>query len=223
VPVLKRHFGGAGPSIFYMIHRGGRFCYVLFLAAIFPANDVYTAFVCILHFQRAMFPTNQSTVSLLYAAMHLYLPFLFCFYLSFFLVLFSLAAIQRPRTRPIHFMHVDRQSAHAHEMKKASARACARVRARSIQRSQTRSAATCHVRNAHKRNFVMTLHRRRPCLNVLICDNVSWAFLTSHAAADLVCERHCIALARMCARAKTLYFSCARALCPSTGFFQEEE
>jgi len=24
VPVLKRHFGGAGPSIFYMIHRGGR-------------------------------------------------------------------------------------------------------------------------------------------------------------------------------------------------------
>ena len=24
VPVSKRHFGGAGPSIFYMIHRGGR-------------------------------------------------------------------------------------------------------------------------------------------------------------------------------------------------------
>jgi len=24
VPVLKRHFGGAGPLIFYMIHRGGR-------------------------------------------------------------------------------------------------------------------------------------------------------------------------------------------------------
>jgi len=24
VPVLKRHFGGAGPQIFYMIHRGGR-------------------------------------------------------------------------------------------------------------------------------------------------------------------------------------------------------
>ena len=24
VPVLKRHFGGAGPWIFYMIHRGGR-------------------------------------------------------------------------------------------------------------------------------------------------------------------------------------------------------
>jgi len=25
VPVLKRHFGGAGPSIFYMIHRGRRY------------------------------------------------------------------------------------------------------------------------------------------------------------------------------------------------------
>jgi len=24
VPVSKRHFGGAGPSMFYMIHRGGR-------------------------------------------------------------------------------------------------------------------------------------------------------------------------------------------------------
>jgi len=28
VPVLKRHFGGAGPQIFYMIHRGGRTDYV---------------------------------------------------------------------------------------------------------------------------------------------------------------------------------------------------
>ena len=27
VPVLIRHFGGAGPQIFYMIHRGGRYVY----------------------------------------------------------------------------------------------------------------------------------------------------------------------------------------------------
>jgi len=26
VPGLKRHFGGAGPSILYMFHRGGRLC-----------------------------------------------------------------------------------------------------------------------------------------------------------------------------------------------------
>jgi len=29
VPVLKRHFGGAGPQIFYMIHRGGRISCIL--------------------------------------------------------------------------------------------------------------------------------------------------------------------------------------------------
>jgi len=31
VPVLKRHFGGAGPEIFYMIHRGGQVCIVYWI------------------------------------------------------------------------------------------------------------------------------------------------------------------------------------------------
>jgi len=34
VPVLKRHFGGAGPEIFYMIHRGGRVCHMSILSSI---------------------------------------------------------------------------------------------------------------------------------------------------------------------------------------------
>jgi len=49
VPVLKRHFGGAGPWIFYMIHRGGR-CSLHLLIYMCVFVQLYMIFMRVLDF-----------------------------------------------------------------------------------------------------------------------------------------------------------------------------